>query len=988
MAAQSRSISSFLTGFFRRPVGDNDYDGAYQIDEESLSGRYDKQTVRKDYACGTSDQLDKLDESTLEHQGTLVLTGDETNYRPPIVSILPIERLRLLRLKQEWRRRVNSKLLLELSYEGPARDDAPTVHQEYVRDVLNTDESQFSYKLSNTPSPVKQDAKKSSQISSNDIVPLRTLKRKKVSGSKRRGTKWSADFEYDLTEYDNILQHKKDEPLANLDSSEIDSPQLSSAKNAGLENHSLQGTSHSGLSSIQRSLLINGPNSITNSTNGNNTKLDSNIEEKGSSIMLSLKDTNHCTTNEKKNKLILPSVGFDFIKKDDNETPSKKPSFVPTEVASKSQGAKPHISSTASSTQQNDKKESAISFPLTVGSEKQSVGTHPTFRFGKNTHQISNQNQEEEEEEQDTKRKKRTISSNDQVIEKPSFSFAKASADAGSKKSAFKFGTVKEKVPAIPPFHFGKENGACKQDIETEATAKSPNQGFKVGGSGSPASATPPSQPDGQNQSVPTEKPIFSFHGKEKSKEQEKSSSFKFGSKNNSGTNFKSDSSFSFGRGATESKVAPSFNVDATAETKSSSNPSFSFGTKTAPDTKVIPTFNLSAGSSEDRTNKPSFIFGNQVDKKASPKPLTISRTKEENALGAHPTSTENHPTSSVPNPSFSVATPAVTDKIDSEPKSTFNFNAAQLNGKKRDHQTGFNFGSTNQESLNSAETAGQAGFSFSRISSQPDNGKEKAQLSFGASIGNAPKVDFSFGKSSSEVSQAKTLPISGFSFSRSSSPSISGPTSVVGIPSLNSNPTPSIAKSQSPGVSALNPFINSSIAGTGATGATGGFTFGSINQGTNVPLSVFSNGQTLNAPSASSATSVPAFQQSITVSGTSTNPPSRSFTPSNTINLNFGNTAAVDPTSIFADASHPTGSIGGATPAPQQIFGGPSLPPSQIFGGGSSVQQPTQSFNNSQTGFGNNNIMQSQQGMQASATSFQLPPGRKLARMRNARRG
>ncbi|GCF00981.1 hypothetical protein ZYGM_000016, partial [Zygosaccharomyces mellis] len=211
--------------------------------------------------------------------GLVFLYEGDSQVRPPVLPILPVQRLRLLRQKQEWRKRhdLNSLYLLpsDVASSSSSNPDIPNV----------------PYKSSSTPSPMKMN---------HAVAP--PLKRKRTKNNRSRGTKWSGEFEYDLAEYDTV-----EKPATPQVQDELSFGQVSAQKTAvGPLKSSLmdQDVNSNQLSSTQRRVLLSGPQSILQK--GPNDKDTSKNVEK---------------TVKKDEKVILPSVGFDFIKSSD--TPSK-----------------------------------------------------------------------------------------------------------------------------------------------------------------------------------------------------------------------------------------------------------------------------------------------------------------------------------------------------------------------------------------------------------------------------------------------------------------------------------------------------------------------------------------------------------------------------------------------------------------------------------------------------------------------------------------
>lgn len=954
MTTQGRSISSTIVDFFKRPLdrksGVDDYN-------DLLSTHYGAEIAVEDHGSEISDVLEG---EVPEHQGTLVLMDDEREYRPPIVSILPVERLRLLRQRQEWRRRIESGMLLTMAGPPSIKSDAPPVAQLHQPDILGADASRLFLETSNTPSPVKKTTKSANQEDDMSLR-LRPLKKKRISETKRRGTKWSGDFEYDLAEYDHIPKQKI-EKQGSIDDSGIDSPRLSIAKTVSKRSDFSQEGNSSELSALQRDILLKGPDSALTKKKAQDLKQLSK-QEKDSSKVFSGDDGNNAKKIEKE-KLILPSVGFDFIKSNDVATTGTT-----TDITSKLQ-TKPSFSFTANAKEEGTLKNSELNTTSNL-QKAQKFSTAPAPSFNNKTNRSDDENDDEEGE---LKRKRPTFGGITSNIQ-PSFTFGKNSGEAESKKIPFNFGGSGDKKNGnSTPFTFTQKDSPIPAtlDLINPKTEESKT------------------------------KPSFSFGGGGLEKSDQKEKPSLFANKALNDTDAKEMPSFSFGKG-NEKTTAP-LHPGATTTTNSASNAPLSFG-----------------GNKSDNiiNSKPSFNFGDKVE--ASSKPLLSFGAREDTASAAKPLFSFGKPNNNnlESKSGVSPAPESSTEKKDLKgPKLSCSFNPAKNSSPDSGEQASsnlskpnvliaakestsngaggsninFNLPTTDQQKTQSEESTKSNTFSFSRVPGQPDASTKATPFSSGAN-----GVGFSFGNDVKQpglaAPKAQPSATGAFSFNRAGLPTIndnaaSGPTTGANQSSFNFKLDSGTTKPVAPitnvptlsGAGVANPFI----------GGASGFSFGSTNSNTNSNglSSVFDNTNSLKPSIGGSTTPSPAFGQSATPPVPPSNPPSRTFTPSNTINLNFGSGAAGNPSSIFSGASQQAnGAISGNSAAPQQIFGG-TPPPSQIFGG--VPQQPSLAFSNAQPTFGNmnNDTSQTQPGMQAPAASFQLPPGRKLARMRHSRRG
>lgn len=979
MDVQTRSLSSSIVEFFRKPVEKSvvhydEHEACEKREQINEDMRNDVNTSDNGLASGLRGDIFLPD-----GQGSLILYETDSHLRPPVLPILPIQRLRLLRQKQELRRRRTLNVLRSVG--------APELS------LLDAGYQQSS----STPSPVKAIAAKEA------VKALPILKSRKVVNNQRQGTKWSGEFDYDLSEYDNHKKEGKSVAIVSEKNS-IDSPTIAVSKPPAAPGAFFKDINANSLSAAQRDVLLK----------GQPTAIDKQPVEKKVVTVPGISHIGDKSLRQDEEKTVLPSVGFDFIKPDD--TPSKtgdlqsmkfgktaekaevapfqlksatQPSFNFT--ASKTDNSVPRSRDEEEDTEEPRRKKPTGLFNNAIApsglAPEPSKSSKPMFSFGKgatgNTEGID----------------KLGTDKNPLLTSKPPFSFNKSNENKEVEKStvpSFSFGTkqideVQTKGPGLlgssatsstkPSFSFGTGPGLASQTTSAnEKTAEVTNNGASEIGK------------DKAIASEPRPALSFSFSGSGKAADGGKPS-FSFGQ---GATNEKKDSSappaFSFGQGTASSlkdkPPTPSFSFSGAPEKKdqpavAASAPSFSFGNNSLSDKKdrpaVAPSFSFGSGSASEKeksTTTPSLTFGAAPDKR---EPST--------------------------GPSFSFGAGAASDK-NNQPAASFTFGSGTANEKKDQPHAAPSFSFSNGASEKKEQLAAAPSFSFGSGNSgapkpasslPPTNGFAFNKVEK-ATEGNTQKPSFSFGGSDATKSGTPTFggaaqsntasgpSNSSFTFNRPTSlapsnnaiPNLPGPDAKPATSSFgfkfgsgdNNKAAPAIA------APVANPFLGGSQNNSGFSFNMSGNTNGSA------PPS-FSQAQP--AQTAFGTTPSPAFGKSASppvVNGS--NSSSRAFTPSNTINLNFGNNTSANPSSIFS-GNPAVPSIG--TGGPQQVFGG-TPPPTQVFGAGS---QPTGQFNNAQAGFGASNGIAAGQLAQpvqeAPVPNFQLPPGRKLARMRQSRR-
>ncbi|CAI4036404.1 hypothetical protein SMKI_15G2470 [Saccharomyces mikatae IFO 1815] len=334
-----RSFSSTIKSFFTN--SNNKQPSNKKVSYSNLP--YSNHSEESDVGNTLHVKKRKRMPGTLQHSESLtqdknnapiIIYGTDDTERPPVLPILPIQRLRLLREKQRLRNAREFNLLQSTR--------SPSVTSSVILDHQSKTDDKDSYlRTSSTPSPVRKGSCIELLVGESDgnttvrLPMLKSLKnrtnRKRFQGQSK-GAVWSVNFEYDLSEYDAM--HEKDHKSKITDAGGdqtiacIKNNSISNDLNGNVatnpkptsEIEELRSDINSNrLSNPQKTLLLNGPASVVAKSPAvqddsvHTTKLfDTPILKK---IVESKKD---------KESIVLPTIGFDFIK--DNETPSKKTS--------------------------------------------------------------------------------------------------------------------------------------------------------------------------------------------------------------------------------------------------------------------------------------------------------------------------------------------------------------------------------------------------------------------------------------------------------------------------------------------------------------------------------------------------------------------------------------------------------------------------------------------------------------------------------------
>ncbi|QLQ79705.1 hypothetical protein HG537_0C03530 [Torulaspora globosa] len=1011
MDVQTRSLSSSIVEFFKKPIEKREQDNKDIGNDQALDRMLPEGGILPD------------------GQGSLILYETNSQLRPPVLPILPVQRLRLLRYRQEMRRRLGSDVLL-------------SVNEPRRMPRLSLLDTSYSRQNSSTPSPVKAAG------TAEPVETLQVLKSRKMGNNQREGTRWSGSFDYDLSEYDN--HRKEGKPVATVVRKDhIDSPSITATKMAASPGGMFQDINVSSLSAAQRDVLLKGqPISAVRQP-----------VERESTIVAGRNQGD--AKDARQDKTVLPSLGFDFIKPSD--TPSKTGDIESIKI------------------KQKKVENGSLQFkPVEQPSKLASVlpAAKPSFNFTNlksNVDQNAHRPREDEEEKEEPRRKKATrftdtttslalsssSSSSGQDNNKPTFSFGNAvagtgvTADKGTKMVAsagkqasqplFKFGKPNEenekketsKIGSVPSFSFG-----AKQSDQVQLNgsslgndiAKSTKTAFSFGSG--PESAAQESATDKSSEKISddstrksqddvtatqtTQAPIFSFsangraadvgktssaadQGTTDKRDSSTSTAFSFGPSTAPGLKDKSTApSFTFGSSTTSDNksqpvAAPSFSFNGSTtsgkEDKApNATPSFSFGSATAEKKGTSLASSFAFGKSVEPDNKdkaaaPSFSFGKSVepdnkDKAAAPSfSFGKSAEPDNKDKAAAPSFSFGNSAASdnkekAQTPSFSFGSSAASDNKEKAQTTSFSFgtNAApekkettsfsfgtSASVEKKDQPVtapSFSFGSVNGKSASPSLPTN--GFSFKKATETADGATEKPSFSFGVTD-TAKSGGSVFGTSAAQSNPSVTNNAN-FTFNKPSTGiNVSGSDNKAGLPSIDfkfgatTNNENNTAVATAP---TTNPFLGTS------QNNNNGFSF-NISGNTNPNV----GGQPPQP--AFGTTPSPAFGRSaspIVMNGS--NSSSRAFTPSNTINMNFSNNATINPSSIFAAKPNVPNM---ATNGPQQFFS-TAPPPSQVFGAAPQSN-----------GIAPGQLAQPAQ--QTPALNFQLPPGRKLARMRQSRR-
>lgn len=559
-----RSISSSILNLFNRIKFNNgnnesEIDGSYpnesvqQIRKKKRLGytktspSYNNSSINNSNNNNNSDYHithSKGTNSNMEEPLILYETDDNgqndqntsaSSIRPPILPILPIQRLKLLRQKQMLRLKQDTKLIQNIDSDD-LKTDTNNIKLFKSNNIKTSDCKQyqtlpypepFDFNQSgiiqkpDTPSPVKNpshidelmldsatnniivDKQHNKNISNNHkgLIQLQSKRLpKKVNKTRFKGTRWSGNFEYDLSEYDtkpkisttsNVINSISDsikQSNTNKNASSRNSSSNSSSnnnKNNNIEintNGNMTGfeyektlkipiskfTEFSGtsitnkkLSKNKLDLLIHGSklqqkskhNEILAKDDTVAKDVNENSEKKGISLIPVGKTKNENNNNgddgagdddnnpvNKKSNIVLPTAGFDFLKDDDTLSKNITFSFNNQNKVEDNTDKKDYVA-----------KNSLFSFSNTVmtgndidvGKKKEDKNTNNKSKlsFSFNAKSESNSNQKEESAQQKSSSPAISIDMT-KDIKKPTFTFtANKNTDIESKPLSFSLGS-------------------------------------------------------------------------------------------------------------------------------------------------------------------------------------------------------------------------------------------------------------------------------------------------------------------------------------------------------------------------------------------------------------------------------------------------------------------------------------------------------------------------------------------------------------------
>ena len=398
-------------------------------------------------------------------------------------------------------------------------------------------------------------------------------KRQKLNSTKNKGSNWSAIFDYDISN-----EKHKEKPSIVIN--EQQPPEKITPLSINIEKKIVD-TAKVPLTSTQIDLLQNGvkQNISKKLTDGIALKKPTIKLTSGTNIAIA---ADKLSQKDKNSTVLLPTVGFDFIK--NNDTPSKKSPVGKTQE-------KPTLSFSSKPTSEKPLPKLSFGLGKPTKDVKEPIAKKPlSFGFNASIPERTTNKEDEDNDEEEPRRKKRA---------QPDISI---DLTKGTNKPVFNFGqnvTTNGKVtPTTTTFSFGTEKKSDNDKKNESPEANKPS--FTFGAAKPPSAAT---------------KPAFSF-GAPLTKKPEPATT----------TTEKVATSFSFG-------VAKPTEQEKTTETKPA--PSFSFGVgkeTTVPATTEAPKSLFTADTSKQNSTTPSFSFG---AKPATPNPVTETTPKPVFSFGA-----------------------------------------------------------------------------------------------------------------------------------------------------------------------------------------------------------------------------------------------------------------------------------------------------------------------------------------------------------------
>ncbi|AAS51153.1 ACL075Cp [Eremothecium gossypii ATCC 10895] len=842
-AKNKRSISSAIAGLFRRPA-----DGASTAECADCSTE-----LPIEYESNTSsDTVIKRPRAGVRGAEPLILYESDVAVRPPVLPILPLQRLRMLRHRQELRRR---------QYQL-----APLVQSGHGGRIVSEASGEGWRRIAGG---------------------TRSASALGRAGTGKKGRLWSSNFEYDLSEYD-VLKKQKLNTRDAKDITMLDSPKLSEEvvlKNGAARRDAGEPPFSSNLSRAQLKLLTGceSPALLRGEAAAGGKSIDGRTPYS--------KPHDGAAAGPKK----MPSVGFDFLLKADADTPSKTklPALPAPAVSLTLDENRPAQPSRAEETVRPAETPSAPL--LAFGNQGQDVSkpaAQPQLSFTFGAPKAAGG--------KDVAEPAIKATSPEESTKKPAFSFN--ISNGGANKAPFSFGASAQtqnsgttsntpnggaQGSAKPTFSFGQNFGASQQAENKPNTTSSEDKS-------SPSKDAP----------AP---PIF-------------------------GNGKPTVSGFSFSNGSREATV-PSKKADST-----SGNPTLMFGNGIQnKEPQTTPTF---SDDKKDTSSKPTFQFviPAKSNTNASNTNTTFGTTMNGNSVSSA-TNLFSGSSSETAKSSNNQAVPTLSD-------------GSAVKGTSLDRQNTLSpvtFGAPSAQPTTSG-SLGAAPFSFKTTTPDTSNPTNPPSLLFGNNVnGNG-----SLSSTSAPVTSGAASNSGGFKFDMSGFKNNQGVTSPVPTFSMNNN------VSQRPGNNMALNGSSMSIANAPQPQQATAFGF---------PQDSVSNGTTAFGSGLTTANNSPAFGISTNNNNSNNNQPAAAFT--------FGSNAGSPAPSLFANSASsalqnnrpvaftPSSSVnlnfGGAPAA--------SLDPSQVFGQ-AATGQPQNS------GFG-----MPQQPM------MHLPPGRRIARMR-ARRG
>lgn len=563
---KKRSISSSLLDFFNRitynnnnnthnnenSTGDSFQDEPIQIKKRKKLASFESSPLNNNN--NSDSHLPQAKETNPKMEQPLILYETEDTdphgstdiVRPPILPILPIQRLRLLRRKQLLKLRNDARLIQGLDTESfdlkqhqsmscpePLQSDQSIViHRSStpspVKNSLHVDELVLDSNTNNIVTNKKHNKFAANNNSSKSIIQLKSrCDPARLNHNNFKGTKWSGDFAYDLSEYDTKPKPPETTSPAKNTSSLV--KQTDASNNTGdsgntqslkiplseLTDFTENSIKNKKLTKNKLDLLINGPKtqqickdnelSTKDNTSAKDVKGD-NAQEPTSSTA----ETKNIE-NEKPS-IVLPTVGFDFLKnndkppkeitfsfnnkdkneeKDKNETVPRKPLF--------------SFSNSITSTKNKDNEKN-----LHTANDSSKL----SFSFNTKSNLTNDNKEESSQQELSTPVVSIDITKD---INKPTFTFTtNKNTVTESKPLSFSFGsqtnnkTDEKANTTAPKFSFGSINSKNNESTSTD-TSKKPTFSFVNKSETTTTNSKDNNREEEDEDERPRKKPTFSF---------------------------------------------------------------------------------------------------------------------------------------------------------------------------------------------------------------------------------------------------------------------------------------------------------------------------------------------------------------------------------------------------------------------------------------------------------------------------------------------